>query len=127
MERLTSLQRIQRVTDIANTMGWASLGGVLLSQIELADSLGRGPGFRRSLLQDPLLRKLVQSLARCIVDIEIDAISVNLGLRLASDNINPDALDDFSFKNIEELQANSAPFLISLMKTSAGVRDRRAI
>ncbi len=57
----------------------------------------------------------------------MDTISANLGLRLTSDNINPNALEDFSFKNIEELQANSAPFLVSLMKTSTGIRDHRAI
>ncbi len=108
-------------------MGWTSLGGILLSQIELADSLGRGPRFKRFLLQDPFLRKLVQSLVRCSVNIEMDTISANLGFRLASNNINPNALEDFSFKNIEELQANSAPFLVSLMKTSADIRDHRAI
>ncbi len=73
------------------------------------------------------LRKLVQSLARCIVDIEMDAIFANLKLRLASDNINPDTLEDFLFKNIEELEANSTPFLVSLIKISAGIRDRQAI
>ncbi len=121
------MQRIYRVMDTANTIGWASLGDVLLSQIKLANFLGYGPGFRHSLLQDPLLRKLVQLLARCIVNIEINAISANLELRLASDNINLNALEDFSFKNIKELQANSALFLISHMKISVGIRDRQVI
>ncbi len=57
----------------------------------------------------------------------MNAICANLELRLASNDINLNTLKDFLFKNIEELQANSAPFLVSLMKTSAGIRDRQAI
>ena len=89
--------------DIANAMGWVSLGGVLLSQIELADSLGRGPGFRRLLLQDSSLCALIQLLAPCIVDSEMDLITANRGLRLASNDVNPDALDKFSFEAIQRL------------------------
>ena len=113
--------------DIATIMGWVSLSDILLSQIELADCLKRGPKFRRFLLQDLLLWKLVQSLARYIVDIEIDAISANLGHRLASDKINFNALEDFLFKNIKKLQANSTLFFVFLLKTSAGVQDCGAI
>lgn len=108
-------------------MSWVSLGGVLLSQIKLADSLRYDPGFRRSLLQNPFLWKLVQSLICYIVDIKIDTISANLELKLASNNINSDVFEDFMFKNIGELQANSAPFLVFLMKTSISVRDRWVI
>ncbi len=76
---------------------------MLLVQIELADSLEYSPGFKCSLLQNPLLQKVVQSLMRYIVDIEMNAISTNLGLKLASDDINPNVFEDFSFKNIKEL------------------------
>lgn len=50
MDVLTPQQRAQRVIDTTHAIGLATLGGVLLSQIEVADSLGRSQGFRRSLL-----------------------------------------------------------------------------
>ncbi len=104
------------------------MGGGLLRQIEQADSLGRGPGFKHSLLQDPSIRALIHLLASCIVDSEIDIITANLGLRLASNDINLEALEHFSFEAIQMLQKNSALFLVSILKTSAGaMEDRRAL
>lgn len=58
-------------------MGWATLGGVLLSQIEIANFFGRGSRFRRSLLQDLLLYAMIKVLSPCIIDIEMDMITAN--------------------------------------------------
>lgn len=125
---LTPLQRVQKVMDKANAIGWVFLVGVLLSQIKPAHSLGRGSRFRRSLLQDLSLCALIQILALCIVDSEIDLIIVNYQLRLASNDVNLDALDPFSFKAIQRLKQNSGSFLISILKTSVGaLSDRRAV
>lgn len=63
--------------DTTYAMGWATLGGVLLSQIEVADSLGRGLGFRQSLLQDPLLCAVIKALVLCIIDTKMDVITAN--------------------------------------------------
>lgn len=74
--------------DIAKTMGWNSLDGVLLSQIQLADFLGQSSGFRRLLFQDTSLCAVVKALAMCIVDSKIDIITANFRLRLASNDVN---------------------------------------
>lgn len=57
----------------------------------------------------------------------MNIISTNLGLRMTNNNINPNILKDFLFKNIEELPVNLAPFLVSLIKISANVKDCQAI
>lgn len=111
--------------DTANAIGWVSLEGVLLSQIKQASSLARGPGFRCSLLQDPLSRALIYLLVPCIVDSEIDIISTNPGLRLVSNEVNPDAFKYFLFEAIQRIQENSAPFFVSILKTSAGIVENR--
>ncbi len=118
MENLTPLQHIQKMMETANAMGWISLGGVFLSQIEQADSLGQGPGFRRSLLQDPSVRALIHLLTPCIVDSKMDIITANPRLSLVSNDINSEALEHFLFEAIQMLQENSAPFLVSILKTS---------
>ncbi len=105
----------------ANAIGWVSLGGVLLSSIEQADSLGRGSGFRRLLLQNPSVRALIHLLAPRIVDSEMDIITANPGLRLVSNDVNPEALEHFSFEAIQILQENLAPFLVSILKPSADI------
>ncbi len=81
-------------------MGWVFLRGVLLSQIEQANSLGRDFWFRCLLLQDPFICTLIHLLAPCIVDSEIDIITAKLRLRLASNDVNHKALEHFSFEAI---------------------------
>lgn len=103
------------------------MGRVLLAQIRYADSLGRGPGFQRLMLQDQQLYDVIKILASCIVDVEMEAITSNSRLRLASDNINPVTLDEFTFDAVDRLQHISAPFLSSLLKISAGVADLRIV
>ncbi len=100
MENLILSQRIQRVIETANAMGWVSLGGVLLSQIEQVDSLGRGSRFRRLLLQDPSICTLIYLLSPCIIDSEMDIVTANPGLRLVSNDVNLEALEHFLFEAI---------------------------
>lgn len=88
---------------IANPISWVSLGEVLLSQIKLADSLGWGLEFRRLLFQDSFLQGLIQLLTSSIVDSVKDLIIANRELKLVSNNINPDAFDQFSFEAIQKL------------------------
>lgn len=83
--------------DIVYTLGWVFLREVLLRQIELMDFLGKGLEFRWLLVQDLSLHTLIQLLALCIVDSEIDLITFNRRLRLASNNVNPDIFDQFLF------------------------------
>lgn len=108
-------------------MGWSSLGKVLLAQIRYADSLGRDPGFRHLMLQDQQLYDIIKILASCIVDAEMEAITSNPRLRLASDDINPVTLNEFTFDVVDKLQHTSAPFFSSLLKISVGVRDLRTV
>ena len=123
---LSPQQRAQRVMDTTYAMGWAILSGILLSQIEVVDSFDRDPGFRQYLLQDPSLCAVIKALALCIIDTKMDVITANPKLRLASNNINPDALH-FSFAGIHKIQKICTLFLVSILETSAGMGDCRAI
>lgn len=108
-------------------MGWTSLGEVLLNQIRYSDSLGRSPGFGRSMLQDQSLCTILNLFAPCIVDAEIEAITSNYRLRLASTDVNPTTLNKFTFETLDRIQQTSAPFLSFLLKITAGTGDRRTI
>lgn len=84
-------------------MSCVSLVGVFLSQIKQANFLGQSSGFRRLLLQDPSIRALIYLLAPYIIGSKIDMITTNPRLWLASHDMNPEALKDFSFKIIQIL------------------------
>lgn len=56
----------------------------------------------------------------------MDIITANPGLRLARNDVNPEAFEHFLFEAIQTLQKHSAFFLISILKTFVGaVEDRR--
>lgn len=112
--------------DITYTIGWATLDSILLSQIEVTDSLDRGPGFRQSLLYNSLLCAMIKALALYIIDTKMNVITVNPKLRLASNDINSDTFY-FSFTDIHKLQKTCAPFLVLILEISAGVGDCHAI
>lgn len=69
---------------------------------------------------------MIKALTPCIIDTEMDVIDSNPKLQLASNDINPDVLH-FSFAGIHKIQRNCAPFLVSILETSAVVGDCRAI
>ena len=79
------------------------------------------------MLQDQLLCIILKLLAPCIVDAEMEAITSNYRLRLASTDVNPATLDKFTFKTLDRIQQISAPFLSFLLKIAAGAGDRRTI
>lgn len=53
----------------------------------------------------------------------MDIITANSGLKLASNNINLEVLEHFSFEVISILQKNSDPFLALILKTSTSAMD----
>ena len=58
---------------------------------------------------------------------EIEAITSNYRLRLASIDVNPTTLDEFTFKTLDKIQQTSAPFLLFLLKIVAEAGDHRTI
>lgn len=79
------------------------------------------------MLQDQQLYDVIKILASCIVDAEIETMTSNSCLRLASNDINPVILDEFMFNAIDRLQHTSASFLLSLFKIFAVVGDLRTV
>lgn len=107
--------------ETVNAIDQVCLQGMLLKQIEQTNFLGQNLGFRLLLLQDLFIHILIYLLVSYRVDSKIDIITANLRLRLASNDVNLEPFEYFLFKTIQMLQKNSAPFLVSILKTSASI------